>query len=217
MLSRSFTNMNSSWINLHRTSFHSLQIDIAILQNNTLTPVQYVILHEEILPHQKHDSQPILASYGTDHFSIRIIDEGIDIFVKLLGSCSFKLMIPFRIKLKTPAKKQTKSLHQQSLLINATDVTSDDDDHIYTLIPRSVTFSSKDQLNVTYQTPTLPHSTTYSTIRKPQPLSLSTSFIDTSDPIQFFTHTSQVIPFYDPSFFEYKNYVEDFILPNDFS
>ena len=48
------------------------QIDSALLQNGTLKPVHYLIKHEEILPHQKHDSHPILADYGTDQFSIRI-------------------------------------------------------------------------------------------------------------------------------------------------
>ena len=31
------------------------------------------------------------------------------------------------------------------------------------------------------------------------------------------THTSQVIPFYYPSFFKYKNYFQGFFLPDDFS
>ena len=31
------------------------------------------------------------------------------------------------------------------------------------------------------------------------------------------THTSQVIPFYDPSFFKYKNCFQGFFLPDDFS
>ena len=30
-------------------------------------------------------------------------------------------------------------------------------------------------------------------------------------------HVSQVIPFYDPSFFKYKNYFQGFFLPDDFS
>ena len=49
------------------------QIDFAILQqNNSFTPVHYLIQHEEVLRHQKHNSHPILANYGTDQFSIRI-------------------------------------------------------------------------------------------------------------------------------------------------
>ena len=80
--------------------------------------------------------------------------------------------------------KHNKSLHQQSLLLNYTDVTTDDDDHIYTCIPRSVTFSSNDQLNDTYQTPTLSHSQIYSTFTKRQTPSLSTSVFDTIEPIK---------------------------------
>ena len=104
---------------------------------NILKPVHYLIKHEEILPHQKHDSHPILADYGTDQFSIRINDKGNDIVVKPLQSFSFKSITPFQTKFKTPIKKNNKTLHQQSLLLNDTDVTSDDEDHIYTRIPKS--------------------------------------------------------------------------------
>ena len=31
------------------------QIDFPILQNNTLKHIHYLIKHEEVLPHQKHD------------------------------------------------------------------------------------------------------------------------------------------------------------------
>ena len=107
------------------------QIDFAILQNSTLKPVHNVIKHEEVLPHQKHDSHPIIADYGTDQFSIRINDKGNGIIVKPLNSFSFKSVIPFQTKLKTPVKKNNKSLHLQSLLLNDTDITSDDV-YIYT-------------------------------------------------------------------------------------
>ena len=70
------------------------QIDLAILQNNSLTPVHYLVQHEEILSHQKHNSHPILADYGTDQFSIRINDNGNDIIVKPLDSFSFKSIFP---------------------------------------------------------------------------------------------------------------------------
>ena len=66
------------------------QIDFAILQNDTLPPVHYLLKHEEILPYQKHDSHPILADFGTDQFSIRINDGGNDNIVKPVDSFSFK-------------------------------------------------------------------------------------------------------------------------------
>ena len=78
-----------------------------------------------------------LADYGTDQFSIRINDKGNDIVVKLLHSFSFKSVTPFQTKFKTPNKKNNKTLHQQSLLVNDTDITSDDEDHIYTRIPKN--------------------------------------------------------------------------------
>ena len=112
------------------------QFDFPILQNNTIKPVHYLIKHEGILPHQKPDSHPVLADYGTDQFSIRINDKGNDTVVKPLQSFSFKSITPFQTKLKTPIRKNNKSLHQQSLLLDDTDITSDDEDHIYTRIPK---------------------------------------------------------------------------------
>ena len=87
---------------------------------------------------------------------------------------------------------------------------------MYTRIPKSVTFSFTKQDNDTYQTPTLPRSNSSSTIIKHEPSSLSTSVINKTEPIKFSTHTSQIIPFYDP-FFKYKNYFQGFFLPDDFS
>ena len=133
MLSRSFTETELQLNQLKHKQLPS-QIDFAILENNTLIPVHYLIKHEEVLPHQKHDSHPILADYGTDQFSIRINDKGKDIVVKLLQSFSFKSVTPFQTKFKTPIKKNNKTLHQQSLLLNDTDITSDDEDHIYIYI-----------------------------------------------------------------------------------
>ena len=82
MLCRSFTKAD---LQLNQLKHQQLppQIGFALLQNGTLKPVHYLIKHEEILPHQKHDSHPILVDYGTDQFSIRINDKGNDIVVKL--------------------------------------------------------------------------------------------------------------------------------------
>ena len=85
---------------------------------------------KKILPHQKTDSHPILADYGTNECSIRINDRGIDIIVKPLNSSSFKSVTPFQTKFNAPVKKNNKSLHQQSLLLNDTDITSDDEDNV---------------------------------------------------------------------------------------
>ena len=111
------------------------QIDFAILQDGTLEPEHYLIEHE-VLPHQKNDSHPILADYGTDQFSIRINNKGKDIIVKPLNSFSFKSVTTFQTKFKAPVKKDNKSLHQQSLLLNDTDIRSNDEEHIYTKIPK---------------------------------------------------------------------------------
>ena len=70
MLSRSFTKTE---LQLNQLKHKQLppQIDFALLQDSTPKPVNYLIKHEEILSHQKHDSHPILADYGTDQFSIK--------------------------------------------------------------------------------------------------------------------------------------------------
>ena len=109
MLSRSFTKAD---LKLNQLKHKQLppQIDFALLQNGTLQLVPYLIKHEEILPHQKHDSHPILTDYGTDQFSIRINDKGNDIVVKPLYSFSFKSVTPFQTKFKTPIKKNNKTL-----------------------------------------------------------------------------------------------------------
>ena len=114
MLSRSFTKAE---LQLNQLKHKQLppQIDFAILQNGTLKPVHYLIKHEEILPHQKHDSHPILAYYGTDQFSIRINDKGNDIVVKALQSFSFKSITPFQTKFKTSIKNRTKKPFINSL------------------------------------------------------------------------------------------------------
>ena len=203
LLSRSFTTEGLQ-INQLKHKHLLPHIDFTILQNNKLKPVHYLIKHEEVLPHQKHDSHPILADYGADQFSLRINDKGNDIIVKPLNSFSFNAITPFQTKFKAPDKKHNKSLHQQSLLLNDTDVTSDDEDHIYTRIPKDNSSFSPDE--------TLHEQETFSPITKPKPTvkqkspSEITSAIDVQTNSTSMTHSSQLVPFYDPSFFKYKMY-----------
>ena len=58
-----------------------------------------LIIHAEVLHHQKHDSHPILAHYGADQFSTRNKDKGYDIIFKSLESFSFKPITTFQTKL----------------------------------------------------------------------------------------------------------------------
>ena len=160
LLSRSFTKEELQ-INQLNHKHIPPHIDFTILQNNKLKPVHYLIKHEEVLPHQKHDSHPILADYGTDQFSLRKNDKGNDIIVKPLISFSFNAVTTFQTKFKAPVKKHNKSLHQQSLLLNDTDVTSDDEDHIYTRIPKDNSSFSPDE--------TVHEQETFFTITKPKP------------------------------------------------
>ena len=66
-------------------------------------------------------------------------------------------MTPFQTKFKTPTTRNNKSLHQQSLLLNDTDITSDDEEHIYTRIPKH---------DSSFSTDTSLQQGTYSTIKK---------------------------------------------------
>ena len=209
MLRRSFTKAE---LQLNQLKHKQLppQTDFAILQNHTLKPVHYLIKHEEILPHQKHDSHPILADYGTDQFSIRNNDKGNNVIVKPLQSFSFTSVTPFQTKFKTPIKKNNKTFHQQSLFLNDTDIISDDEDHIYTRIPKS-------------DSPFIPDTTlqteTYSTLKnsKSHISQEHTSAINVQTNSPSLAHCSQIIPFYDPSFFKYANYFQGFFLPDDYS
>ena len=209
MLSRSFTKAELQ-INQLKHKQLPPQMDFALLQNGTIKHVHYLIKHEEISPHQKHDSHPILANYGTDQFSIRINDKGNYIVVKPLHSFSFKSVTHFQTKFKTPIKKNNKTLHQQSLLLNDTDITSDDDDHIYTRIPKH---------DPSFSTDTTLQQEIYSTLKQstsntPQE---STSAINVQTNSPSLTQCSQIIPFYDTSFFKYKNHFQGFFLPDDYS
>ena len=141
------------------------QIDFAALQDSTLKPVHYLIKHEEALPHQKSDSHPILANYGTDQFSIRINDKENDVIVKPLTSFSFKCVTSFQTKFKAPIKKNNKSLN------------------IKTPLSTTTPHESATAINI-------------------QPHSHPT------------THCSQIKPFHDTSFFNYKNYFKGFFLPD---
>ena len=209
MLSRSFTKAE---LQLNQIKHKQLppQIDFALLQDNTLKPVHYLIKHEEALLHQKHDSHPVLADYGTDQFSIRINDKGNDIVVKPLQSFSFNSITPFRTKFKTPIKNKNKTLHQQSLLLNDTDVTSDEEDHMYTRTPKS---DSSFLHDTTLQTEN------YSTLKQltPNTTQKSVSAINVQPNLPSLTHSPQIIPFYDTSLFKYKNYFQGFFLPDDYS
>ena len=80
------------------------QSDFALLQNNTLKPLHYLIKHEEVVPHQKYYSHPIIAVYGTDQFPIRINDKDNVVVVTPLDSFFFKSITPFQTFSKPTSK-----------------------------------------------------------------------------------------------------------------
>ena len=55
-------------------------------------------------------------------------NKGEDIHIKPLDSFSFKSIVPFESKYKRPTKNQTKSLLQQSTILNDTDILSEEDE-----------------------------------------------------------------------------------------
>ena len=84
--------------------------------------------------------------------------------------------------------------------------------YIYTRIPQSDSSFLPD-ITTTLQTKN------YSTLNKatsntPQK---SVSAINVQTNLPSLTHCSQIIPFYDTSFFKYKNYFQGFFLPDDYS
>ena len=164
-----------------------------------------MIKHEEVLPHRKHDSHPILAGYGLDRFSIRINDKDKDI----------KSVTPFQTKFKTPIEKNNNSLHQQSLLLDDTDITSDDEGYLYSRVPKqNSTFTT----DTTLQDTTLKEET-FSAITKPRSTGSQqlTSAIDVQTNSQPATQCSQILPFYDTSFFKYKYCFQGFFLLDDYA
>ena len=101
-----------------------------------------------------------------------------------------KSITPFQTKFETPIKKNNKTLHQQPLLLNETDITSDDEDHIYTRIPKP---DSSFLHDTTLQTEN------YSTLNKSisNTSQKSVSAINVQTHLLSFTHCPQIIPFYD--------------------
>ena len=155
------------------------------MEDNQLKPVHYLVKHEEIKYIQKNDCHPILADYGDDQYSIRIKNKGEDIQITPLDSFSFQFIVPFESKYKRPTKNQTKTLLQQSTILNHTDILSDEDE---------------------------PHQSQNTKNQNPNILKEQTPAIQYSTKSDY---CNQQVPFFDPSFFKYKRYFHSFFLPED--
>ena len=134
---------------------------------------------------RRNDCHPILADYGDDQFSIRINNKGEDIHTKPLDSFSFHSIVPFESKYKKPTKNQTKSFLQQSLILNDTDILSDDDELTQ---PNNIQHQNSDIL---------------------KEHTLAIQYPTKSD------YCNQQVSIFDPSFFKYKRYFKYFFLPED--
>ena len=114
--------------------------------------------------------------------SIRISDQGNNDIGKPLDLFFLKSVTHFQSIFKTPNEKHDTSLHQQPLLLNNTDIISDDEDHIYTRTQKDSTLSIPD---TTIATENCSTSTT------PKLDTLSTNAIETQHRIKLSTHCSQ--------------------------
>ena len=146
------------------------------MKDNQLKPVHYLVKHEEIKYNQRNDCHPILADYGEDQFSFRINNEGEGIHIKPLDSFSFQSIVPFESKYKRPTINQVKSLLQQSTILNATDILSDEDE------------------------PNQPQKTKNPNKNTLKEQTLAIQFPTKSE------YCNQQVPLFDPSFFKYKRY-----------
>ena len=184
MLSRTFT---KEQLQIHQLRHKQVppQTGFSIMKDNQLNSVHYLVNHEEIKYNQKKDCHPIFADYGEDQFSIRVNNKGEDIHIKHLDSISFQSIVPYESKYKRPTKNQTKSLLQQSTILNDTDILSDEDE-------------SNQSQNMKKQNPT---------ILKEQTLAIQNP--TKSD------YCNQQVPFFDPSFFKYKRYFHYFFIPEE--
>ena len=107
-------------------------------------------------------------------------------------------------------KKNNKTLHQQSLLLDDADITSDDKDHIYTRIPKPDSSFLHDTTLKTEHYSALNKSTSNTSQKAVSAINVQTN-------LSSLTHCPQIIPFYDTSFFKYKNCFQGFFLPDDYS
>ena len=102
-----------------------------------------------------------------------------------MDTFSFQSIIPFESKYKRPTKNQTKSLLQQSTILNDIDILSDEDE------------PNQSQ-----------------TMKKQNPNILKEQTLAIQYPIKS-DYCNQQVPFFDPSFFKYKRYFHYFFLPED--
>ena len=109
---------NKFYIHVIIDAFSHFVVTVPIKSNNAKTAIKTVLHHWIIIfgpliylvtefgSEYVNNTHPILADYGTDQFSIRINDKGIDIVVEPLTSFSFESGTPFQTKFKTPNKKE---------------------------------------------------------------------------------------------------------------
>ena len=85
-----------------------------------------------------------------------------DVIFAHLNSFSYKSINLFQTKIETLIKNHNKSFHQQSFLLNDTDITSDDDEQVYTRFPKVISNILSDTIltDETFSTNTKPTTVT---------------------------------------------------------
>ena len=120
MFSRLFTQKE---LQLNQMKLKQLlpQIHLATLTSDNQI-CTYLVKHETALPSRKVDRHPVLADFENDKFSIRMNEKGEKVIIKPLDPFSFEAAKPFQSQYEKPNRKNTKTLLQQSAILN--------DDHI---------------------------------------------------------------------------------------
>ena len=127
MLGRDFSTINTKTCQLQHKTLPPHIDFLQLKNNNILKPIHYVVKHEDVLPTQKNDSHLTLADYGDDQFTLRIQDKGNIVKYTPLDSFSFQFVSSFLNNYKKPVKNKVKTLLQENLLLNETDLYHRDD------------------------------------------------------------------------------------------
>ena len=77
--------------------------------------------------HKKQDCHPILVDFGYGQFSSRLNDKAENLINKPLDWFSSETVQPFESQYRKPTKRNTKTILQQSAILDDTDISNHDD------------------------------------------------------------------------------------------
>ena len=136
MFSRPFTHEEMQ-LNQIKLKHLLPQLHFATLTSgNQIKHVHYLVKHETILLSRIDDCHPVLADFRNDNFSNLIREKRDKIKIEPLDPFSFETVKLFQSQYEKPNKKNTKTLIQQSAILNDDHIT-DNDDPIEKKIPKN--------------------------------------------------------------------------------